>query len=124
MARQISLGLERNRSLQRFSIVSSDGFEEGAADIYVSGLLSNYTVIEAYSHKLSPEQRQLIQHFCDLNRFGRKHLRDPNATPMEVWPWVLAKANDPVYGLNVLFYVVRNRPEIYDVRSRLFLVGG
>jgi hypothetical protein len=106
MAILISAALAQNRTLERFS-VRGDGFEEGAADIYVGGLLSSHTIIEEYEQQgletdFSLQQQQLLQYFFALNRFGRTNLLDPNAIPFEVWPWVLAKANGPKYGLNVL----------------------
>jgi hypothetical protein len=100
--------------------ISHDGFEEDAATILVDGMASNFAIKAAFVSRLSREQGHIVDFYCLLNRFGRRRLVDPNL-PLELWPWILQGARhfDRFNrGLNILWYVVRNRPEVYDVSDR------
>lgn len=100
-------------------------FEGGAGEIFVNGLIASMSLLSVcWNDGLTSEQQKQLDTYLRLNRFGRRHIVDPRFE-VELWPLILARAigrkqadgDGPKWGWDVLFWVVRNRPEVYDVRG-------
>lgn len=81
-------------SLRRLRLSGNDFTREGATHLLkILQVNLELGFVDCHQFWVRSEKRREIQHFMDLNRSGRILLRHSSATPIALWPVVLAKAN-------------------------------
>jgi hypothetical protein len=133
MAEPLSTAMAHDTTLQGLFVYPIHGVDDNASDIFVHGFSLNFSIISPplLTNRLTPEQRERVAFYCKLNRFGCRRLGDPNL-PLELWPLILEKVNTgrdssdyrySKWGMDVLWYVINTRPEVYEVRGRILNDG-